>query len=137
MCPEIKKFAARTINGTLQIYAFPINAEQIWFPKEPNEVSFVHSIHAGTGIIAGARGRAVIVDIQKTLLVQILAHDGSDATEIRSIAVRVLMNIFHLPSLYLLNTSATMTIMTKIAWLRLPQLKISLFGGHRQSIITN
>jgi hypothetical protein len=75
----------------LQIYGFPLNAEQVWFPKEPKEVSFVHPIHAGTSIIAGTRGQAIIIDIQKTLLVHTL-HDGSDTTEIRSIAVRVLIN---------------------------------------------
>ena len=131
LCPKIQKFAARTIYGEMQIYGFPLNAEQVWLPKEPRLIYSLHPIHAGTGIIVGTRGRAIIVDIQKTLLVQILSHDDSDTTEIRSLAVRVFMHKFS--AHYLLNFSATMTRMTNIAWLPLHQIKASSSGNHRES----
>lgn len=115
----------------MQIYGFPLNAEQVWLPKEPRQISSLHPIHAGTSIIVGTRGRAIIVDIQKTLLVQILSHDDSDTTEIRSLAVRVFMHKFL--ARYLLNFSATMTRMTDIAWLPLHRIKASSSGNHRES----
>jgi hypothetical protein len=115
----------------MQIYGFPLNAEQVWLPKEPRHISSLHPIHAGTSIIVGTRGRAIIVDIQKTLLVQILSHDDSDTTEIRSLAVRVFMHKFS--ARYLLNFSATMTRMTNIAWLPLHRIKASSSGNHRES----